>query len=157
MAHETDRDYRTVQRFEMRIERVRVCDPGSPYGTTIRAPEDLESIARQLIGDQAQEVFLAFYLDVRSRLVGYTEVGRGGPSSCQVDLRVLFRNALAVTAEGVIVSHNHPSGDPNPSAEDRALTARILEAAELLGLRLLDHIIVTDGPSFSFAKHNILT
>lgn len=149
---------KTVKNYELRIRRIPVAEEPVGYQTAITDRQTVERLAKTLIGDSAQEVFLAFSLDIKNRVIGYTEVGRGGVDGCAVDLRQIFRMALILGASNIVVAHNHPSGDPTPSSEDKILTKRVAEAAKLLGLPLLDHVIVTNEPeSYSFReKGNLL-
>ena len=86
----------------------------------------------------------------RTRLVGFHEVARGSTTACPVLPADVFRYPLIAGAVGIILAHNHPSGDVTPSQEDRAITQRIVEASTLLGLRMLDHLIVSDERHYSF-------
>lgn len=121
-----------------------------PYGRRLDGPDAVEAAARILIGSSAQEHFCVFFLDVRNRIIGFSEAGRGAVDSCPVDPRQVFRAALVAGASSIIISHNHPSGDATPSAADILLTDRLGRGATLLGLELLDHVIVTDSDSISF-------
>ena len=97
------------------------------------------------------EVFAALYLDTRHRALGFEELFRGGIDGAEVHPRVLVQRALAHGAAAVIVGHNHPSGHPDPSAADRAVTARLKQALALVDVRLLDHFVVGDGAPTSMA------
>lgn len=105
----------------------------------------------RLVGDRAAleevEVFNVLLLNGRNRLLALQEVSRGSATAALVHPREVFRLAVAMGAATVILHHNHPSGDPEPSAEDRALTERLRQAGELLGIRVLDHV-VTGGARF---------
>jgi len=103
-----------------------------------------------------QEVFLALALDGRNRCQRELTLARGGGGACAVTARDVFRDLLAGGAAAVIFVHNHPSGDPSPSPEDRELTAKLCAAGELLGLRVLDHVIVGDGRYASLADRGEL-
>lgn len=96
------------------------------------------------------ETFVVVTVDSKNRLLGLREVARGGPVSCQVDVAQVFRAVLSELGSGALFIHNHPSGDPTPSADDAALTHRLLNAGGLLGVRVLDHIIIGKGSYFSF-------
>jgi DNA repair protein RadC len=133
----------------LRIRRVTLADAGAPYGEAIREPDDVARIAQALIGDAAEERFIVLVLDIKNRVLGFTEAGRGCVDSCPVDPRTVFRTAIALGASGIVASHCHPSGDPRPSAEDIALTKRLKAAGDLLGIQLLDHVIVTDTATVS--------
>jgi DNA repair protein RadC len=92
-----------------------------------------------------QEIMGALYLDVRHRLVGEREIYRGTLLRAAVEPRGILKEGLLLGAAGVLVFHTHPSGDPAPSVEDLAFTRRLAEAAEILGMKLLDHLIL-GGP-----------
>jgi DNA repair protein RadC len=92
-----------------------------------------------------QEKLWMFCLDNRMRLIGYFELFAGGRVSCQTDSSILFASALATGASSIILAHNHPSGVPTPSQEDVAMTKNIFSGAQLLGIRLEDHIIIGGG------------
>lgn len=97
--------------------------------------------------EEAQEVFVALYLDARHRPVHFAEVTRGTLDSSLIHPREVWRPALVHSlCAAVIVAHNHPSGDPTPSPEDRAVTRHLARAGETLGIPLLDHIVV-GGPT----------
>ena len=146
----------TIKNYELRVRRVKLADAGAPYGEQVSAPDDVTRIAQILIGDCAQELFYAFHLDIKNRVLGFSEVGRGGIDMCPVDLRAVFRTAIALGSSGLIAAHCHPSGDPTPSREDIDLTERLKAAGELLGIPVLDHVIVTDTSTVSLAELGLL-
>lgn len=92
-----------------------------------------------------RERFVALMLTSKHTLLGLTEVSMGGSTLTIVDPKVVFRTLLVMGATSFILAHNHPSGDTTPSAEDRAMTKRLIAGGELLGLKCLDHFIVGDG------------
>lgn len=102
------------------------------------------------------EVFAALYLDTRHRALGFEELSHGSIDGAEVHPRVLVQRALALGAAAVIVGHNHPSGDPEPSVADRAVTARLKQALALMDIRLLDHFIIGDGPPLSMAGRGLV-
>lgn len=103
-----------------------------------------------------KEHLLAFYLNARSVLVHQETVSIGTLSASLVHPREVFSPAVSHSAAGVIVVHNHPSGDCSPSPDDRDTTRRLCRAGELLGIPLLDHLIVSGAASFSFREHGLL-
>lgn len=107
--------------------------------------------ARRLRG-LPHEVFAALFLDTRHRALGFEELFHGGIDGAEVHPRVLVQRALAHGAAAVMIGHNHPSGNPVPSAADRAVTTRIKRALELVDVHLLDHFVIGDGPPTSMAK-----
>jgi DNA repair protein RadC len=98
-----------------------------------------------------REVFAVLFLDTRHRALAFEEMFRGTLDGAEVHPREVVRRALAHNAAALIVGHNHPSGNPEPSAADRALTARLKQALSLVDLRLLDHFVIADGPPVSLA------
>ncbi|MHB1667240.1 RadC family protein [Thiomonas sp.] len=102
------------------------------------------------------EVFAVLFLDNRHRLIEYIELFRGTIDGASVYPREVVKEALARNAAAVIVSHNHPSGSPEPSAADRALTANLRQALALVEVRLLDHIVVGGNDTVAFSEHGLL-
>ena len=110
-------------------------------------------------GDE-REHFCAAYLDTRSRVKGVAVVSIGTLSASLVHPREVFRAAIVAGAAGVILCHNHPSGDVTASPEDRDATRRLVQAGALLGIPVLDHVIITggtDGAYFSFQERGVLS
>lgn len=132
-----------LDKLIVRRERSLVCESDGPLGRKITHSGDIAKIAIPLIGPEAVEVFVIFALTARHKVTGYHEVARGSLSSCAVSPGDVARVALIAGTPAFIVAHNHPSGEPEPSPEDIALTRKIKQAFDLLGLTLLDHVIVT--------------
>ena len=103
-----------------------------------------------------QEVFVVMYLNRAHHIQGIHEIARGGISSAMVDLRLLFKPAIAYPSESIIVAHNHPSGVLRPSPEDFKLTERVVELAHMLGICVLDHLIMGPNTYYSFAEEGEL-
>jgi len=97
------------------------------------------------IADRAQECFGVMYLNTKHMCVGVQVVAMGALGSVEVHPREVFRGAMIAGAAAVILVHNHPSGDPTPSADDHTITARLKAAGELLGVPVLDHVIMAQG------------
>jgi DNA repair protein RadC len=106
--------------------------------------------------DADQEYFVALFTDSRNRIRYYKVLFSGCQNSADVDLKILFRNALLCGAMGMITAHNHPSGDVTPSKEDVELNHQIRSAAKLLGINLLDNLIVTKSSHYSFADKGLI-
>jgi DNA repair protein RadC len=105
-----------------------------------------------LLNDEPAEVFGLLCVSVKRRVIAYHEVSRGALDATTVHPREVFKAALLANAFGIIVGHNHPSGDPEPSAGDIVLTRRLVAAGELIGIPLFDHIVVSDGRYVSFLE-----
>ncbi|RZA19054.1 MAG: JAB domain-containing protein [Lysobacteraceae bacterium] len=110
----------------------------------------------QRLRGQPREVFAALFLDARHRALGFEELFQGSIDGAEVHPRVLVERALARGASAVIVGHNHPSGNPEPSAADRAVTVRLKQALSLVDVRLLDHFVVGDGAPVSMAARGLV-
>lgn len=106
--------------------------------------------SRRLRG-HPHEVFAALFLDTRHRAIAFEELFQGTVDGAEVHPREVVRRALAHNAAAVIVGHNHPSGNPEPSAADRAVTAQLKQSLALVDVRLLDHFVIADGPPVSLA------
>jgi len=111
---------------------------------------------RTRLAGLAQEVFLVLALDSRNRLLSTTQVAQGTVNSVEVHPRDVFTPLLREAATAGIVAHNHPSGDPDPSEDDRQLTDRLVRSARVVGIPLLDHLIVGRDSYTSFADHGWL-
>ncbi len=120
-------------------------------GTAVRDGRDIARLVREHTRAMAQEAFLVATLDARHRVLGMAVVSTGGLSSAPVHPREVFGRAVRAGAAAVVLAHNHPSGDPQPSEDDRRVTERLRAAGELLGIELLDHVVVGDAHYYSFA------
>ena len=109
-----------------------------------------------LYGTKPLEEFGILALDTRNRLSRLRTISTGSLNGSLAHPREVFREATICRAAGVIAFHNHPSGDANPSAEDRALTSRLRQAGDILGIPLLDHLIVVATGYWSFKEHDEL-
>ncbi|MBA2486959.1 MAG: hypothetical protein H0V35_12865 [Nitrospira sp.] len=98
-----------------------------------------------------REQFLICCLDAKHAIIGVNVVSIGSLTLSIVHPREVFKPAILLNSCGIIAAHNHPSGDPSPSPEDRTLTARLRQAGELIGIALLDHIVLSDDRIYSFA------
>ena len=111
----------------------------------IRSPRDVYQLLAPTLRDERREHFVVLLLDTRNGVMRTRTVSIGDLSSSIVHPREVFQEAIRHGAASLIVAHNHPSGDPTPSPEDGAVTKRLAEAGQLLGIELLDHIILGDG------------
>lgn len=105
---------------------------------------------------ETREAFVCIYLNRANNIQGFAVISIGGVSGTIADPKVIFQHALLCNASSLIMVHNHPSGNLNPSSADIHLTKKIKEAGKLLDLPLLDHLIITDESYFSFADDGIL-
>jgi DNA repair protein RadC len=106
--------------------------------------------------DSRKEYFLALLLDGKNRIIRRVQISEGSLNQSIVHPREVFSPAVRESAAALILVHNHPTGDPAPSGEDIAVTRRLREAGELMGIKVLDHIIVGDGEYVSFVERGLL-
>ncbi|SBV37591.1 conserved hypothetical protein [uncultured Stenotrophomonas sp.] len=125
-------------------------------GTALTDPAAAGRYFAQRLRPRSHEVFAALFLDTRHRALAFEELFTGTIDSAEIHPREVVRRALAHNAAAVIVGHNHPSGNPEPSAADRTITARLREALALVQVRLLDHFVVGDGLPVSLAARGWL-
>jgi len=110
----------------------------------LRGTEDVVRMVRGRLMGEKREHFLALFLDVRGQLIKISEISVGSLDSSIVHPREVFKEAVSASAASVIFVHNHPSGDTQPSDEDIGLTHRLVEAGEIMGIDVLDHVIIGD-------------
>jgi len=108
------------------------------------------------LSNESREVFMALHLDSKNRIVCLDQVSTGSLNASIVHPREVFKSAMLSSAAAILFLHNHPSGDPTPSKEDLELTKRLKEAGELLGVRVLDHIVIGSGCYQSLADKGII-
>ncbi|MCD9354702.1 MULTISPECIES: JAB domain-containing protein [Gammaproteobacteria] len=125
-------------------------------GTSFTSPAAVKEYLHAKLAGFEHEVFAVLFMDTQHRLIEYAEMFRGTIDGASVYPRELVKEALRLNAAAVIVSHNHPSGNPEPSSADRTLTQRLKEALELVEVRVLDHIIVAGTTTTSFAEHGLI-
>ncbi|MDQ1005381.1 DNA repair protein RadC [Neobacillus niacini] len=109
----------------------------------IRSPEDAQTLAAAHIADEDREVFLVMMLNTKNQVVGLHRAHIGSLNASIVHPRDVMKCAILNNAASIIVSHQHPSGDPRPSKEDIEVTRRLAEAGKIIGIDVLDHVIVT--------------
>lgn len=120
-------------------------------GSTLSDPMSAGHYFAQRLRARPHEVFAGLFLDARHRALAFEELFQGTIDGAEVHPREVVRRALAHNAAAVIVGHNHPSGNPEPSVADRAVTDRLRHALDLVDVRLLDHFVIGDGPPVSLA------
>jgi DNA repair protein RadC len=125
-------------------------------GVAFRSSRDIFRHFLPLLRDSQQEEFHAVFLDSKHRVIETRMIFKGTTAACPVHPRNLFGVAVRLGASGIVIVHNHPSGDSRPSPDDIALTARLRECGELLGVQVLDHIIIGDGVYASLADRGLM-
>lgn len=114
------------------------------------------NIMQPIIGDLPHEEFWVIFLNRRNHMIDKILISSGGVSGTTVDVRIIMKKAIERLASGLILVHNHPSGNFTPSAEDKNLTKRIADAAKFFEIRVLDHVIVADKKYYSFAEYGLM-
>ena len=118
--------------------------------------DDVQEFFRIKMRDLCHEECHLLLLDITNQYMGHHLLSRGGITESTVDIRLLLRHALVAGAPNVILAHNHPSGNPQPSRQDDELTKRLNQACHAVQLRLLDHIIIGDNTYYSYADEGKL-
>lgn len=134
----------------------RLAREARPAALRIREPEDVARLLGARLRDLTVEEFHLLALDSQSSVLRDVMVTRGLLNSSLVHPREVFRAAIAEAAAGIILVHNHPSGDPTPSPEDRAVTRQLVDAGRLLDLPVYDHVILAGDRFLSFASAGLL-
>jgi len=140
--------------YELKVVRER----RHGYGTLkrVRSAHDVYEAFRERFEPLDREQFVVLLLDGKNRVLGFNVVSTGSLTAALVHPREVFKPAILANAAAIILLHNHPSGDAEPSPEDRAITERLRHAGELLGIRILDHVVIGDGRYVSFAEQQLL-
>ena len=147
--------YRPATAEELRREAVRSLNARCRRGAVMKNPSVTASFLKLTL-DKTHECFAALYLDARHRRLEFVEHFHGTIDGTSVHPRVVVKHALDVNAAAVILAHNHPSGIAEPSEADKSITRRLMDALELVDVRVLDHFIVAAGNHVSFAERGLL-
>ena len=123
---------------------------------SIATPEDVYGLVRDELANADRERFLSILLSTRNMVIGIETVGIGTINTCMVTARELFKSALLANAHSVVLCHNHPSGDLTPSDDDIALTRRISDVGDIMGIAVLDHLIVGRDGFKSLKQMNLI-
>lgn len=134
----------------------RIVDSRMQRGVSFKDPAAACDFFRDKLAGREREVFAAVMLDTRHRLIEYVELFFGTIDGAEVHPREVAKQALRLNAAAVIVGHNHPSGEAEPSTADRAVTLRLKQALSLLDIRLLDHIVVGGQQGVSMARQGLV-
>lgn len=134
-----------------------VRDRTVPIHTRLCArPSAAADLFRAYIGDSDREHMVAMFLDAQNRFIGVHTISVGTVDSCMVNPREVFKAALLCNATSLVLAHNHPSGDPVPSQDDIRLTRELQQAAELLDVPVMDHIVVAESSYASLMELGLL-
>jgi len=146
-------------RVKFRLKTFTVHD--SAEGQTaprLNNPDNAVKVARAIFAgmDADKEHFFILTVNNKNRLTGFKHISTGSLTASLVHPREVMSSAIRLGAAAIILFHNHPSGDPQPSAEDLEITRRLVETGKLIGIKILDHIILGDLTPWSFSAHGCL-
>lgn len=137
---------------EIIARAIEILEARMKQADVLGSPNDARNYLRCRMGDYQREVFAVLFLNTRHRVTDYVELFQGTIDGAAVYPREIAREALERNAAAVILAHNHPSGDPEPSEADRSITIKVQKALALLDIRLLDHIVVSQTGHVSLAE-----
>ena len=128
----------------------------TPESSQIKSSQDVADIFQPLLSDLLHEEFWILFLNRSNKVITRMKMSQGGISGTVTDVRLIMKKALEHLASGIIVCHNHPSGNLNPSEADSKITRKIKEAGEIMDIQLLDHLIISEKDYYSFADNGLL-
>lgn len=123
---------------------------------TIKSPEDVGKLLMEEMRHLRKEVFKVILLNTKNHVIKHVNISIGSLNSSIVHPREVFSEAVRAGCSGMILVHNHPSGDPEPSREDMDTTSRLVNAGSILGIKVLDHIVIGDGRYMSFKEQGLI-
>lgn len=156
LVRDTGGVYRTASADEVLAQAWRVLAERVQPGTMLSSPQDVKNYLRLEIGALEHEVFSVLFLDSQHRVIELREMFRGTVAQAAVYPREVVKEALRLNAACVILAHNHPSGLAEPSRADEALTQGLKAALQLVDVRVLDHLVVTQTNVVSFAERGLM-
>jgi DNA repair protein RadC len=127
-----------------------------PDREQVREPQDVALFLRQYFADKDREEFLSVFLDTANTVIGLAQISVGGLSASIVEPRAVFRAAILANAAAVILSHQHPSGNLEPSREDVKITRQLTEAGAIMGVPVHDHLIIAEHGYTSLAERGVI-
>ena len=148
----------TIQPYAGLKVRIQLVREGTrqEYGKRISSSSDVVDLVGPELTSSDREVFLSVLLNTKNVPIGVEEVSIGSLDQSVIHPRELFKSAVLASASSLILAHNHPSGDPEPSQEDLKITQRLVNAGEILGIRILDHVIVAGASHLSLLEKGLL-
>ena len=127
-----------------------------PEVVQIKCSKDVADIFQPILADLLHEEFWILFLNRSNRVINRMKLSQGGVSGTVTDVRLVMKKAVEYLASGIIVCHNHPSGNLKPSESDSKITQKIRDAGNLLDIQLLDHLIISDKDYYSFADNGVI-
>lgn len=142
-----------VVSVEMKKEKGLMIDIESK---SITSPDEANHIIRTFLGNVDREHFIILMLDTKNKVNAIHTVSIGSLNSSIVHPREVFKASILANANKIILAHNHPSGNPQPSREDKHITSRLIEGGKILGIEVVDHIIIGDEEFLSFKEQGLI-
>jgi DNA repair protein RadC len=127
-----------------------------PEMPQIKCSRDVFDLLSPVLSDLPHEEFWILFLNRSNKVINRMKLSQGGISGTVTDVRIVMKRAIEYLASGIIVCHNHPSGNLNPSESDTRITSKIKEAGNIMDIQLLDHLIISDKEYYSFADNGLL-
>ena len=122
----------------------------------ITSPEDIKNLYMEQLRHMTREIFMVLAMNTRNEIIKELRISLGSLSETVVHPREVFSEVIKEPAASIILIHNHPSGDSNPSGNDKKTTSRLIEAGKILGIKILDHVIIGNGNIFSFKENGFM-
>lgn len=139
------------------IVKIKMCKEGSLMYSPrkIKSPDDIVGLVKQLIDDSDKEKFIVIALDTKNQPTAVEVVSVGTLNSSLVHPREVFKLAILSNSASIVIAHNHPSGNSYPSSEDIKITKRLTECGDIMGIKVLDHVIIGDDEYTSFKEQGL--
>ena len=122
----------------------------------ITSPSDAYDLFHPLFKEEPTEIFIVILLSTYNRVIGYDIISSGSLNASVVDPRGVFRSAIVSNCANIIIAHNHPSGNPEPSNEDISITRTLVESGKILGINIFDHLIFAEDKFTSFVERRLI-
>jgi DNA repair protein RadC len=148
----TDNQTQKIENFKSFRKRARI----KRELNQIRSSTDARNILLPYFADLLHEEFFRLFLNRANKIIKLEQISKGGISGTVTDVRIILKTAILTSASGLVIAHNHPSGNMIPSESDIKITRKIKEAGNLMDVQLLDHLIIYDSEYYSFADNGML-
>ena len=133
-----------------------VCEKGPHKQITLNSPDAVYELVKDELASSDREKILSVLLTTKNTLIGVETIGIGTLSCTVTSPREVFKSAVLANADSIILCHNHPSGNLQPSDADNKITKKIMESAKIMDIQLLDHLIIADNSYFSYADNGLM-
>ena len=127
-----------------------------PQREQVSSPEDVAAVLQHYFEDKDREEFIVVFLDQAHTMIGMAQISVGGLAASIVEPRQVFKTAILANAAAIILAHQHPSGNPEPSREDIRITRQLVEAGKFMGIPVHDHLIIAEDRYVSLAERGLL-